>query len=202
MALPTDWIKTRLVWSSSDSRQYEIIIYHLPVSGPSPPTNQTYAQNFADAVDQQVGAAAKAIIVSSCEYTGVVCSLHSGGEVFVAASDANNGPGQINGDHLPAQDAVVIQKGANASGRPGRGRWFIPLVPEAQTVGNQLTSGGVTAYDTFRGVLEQLIALPGGDTWGLGHYSRKNVSIIPVTFTKTVRFLKQLDRREVHPLYS
>lgn len=54
--------------------------------------------------------------------------------------------GNVDGPALPPTNAVVIRKKTPAAGRKYRGRWFVPAVPAAYTVGGTLTVDGAAAY--------------------------------------------------------
>lgn len=198
MALPVNRAKANLVVSSPTELQYEMVCWYYSADAPDLP-NQDSVQDLADQLDAVYGPLLKAVLTASCNYNGVAVSANIGGGTYTAIGNTHFGVGTLSGDFQPPQVAAVVRKGSDDPGRSGRGRWFLPLVPEVLTLGYGLTGAGQTAYNTLAAAL---IANQGagGTTWIAGLYSRKNMTIHELNFAYVSGLLKRFGKRELHPL--
>lgn len=91
--------------------------------------------------------------------------------------------GGVSGEDAGAQECALVTKYTATTTRRGRGRMYIPFVPESFINSGKITTDARTLYeDNFRPLLSDLLEFgSGGDAYA-GVYSRTAAEFYPMTF--------------------
>lgn len=200
MPLPNEYAQVRLVVADPGGIESEIVGWYVPSGSPTPPLDLTYANSFAAALAGALAGPMKGVLTGPSLYVGCFVRMNFSGVVYTAISRAGAGGGAAGAvDFLPQQNAAIIGKFSNVPGRPGLGRWFIPLVPESFTSGPKVNALGLAAYTGLANALAGNLAV-GPDTWNPAHRSRKNDTLLPIVSTVAKEDIKSQDRRSLQLL--
>lgn len=198
MALPANYINARVVYRSPQ-KEVAINVLWYDLSG-EPADPSVAATSFATAIGTAIGTEADNILTTASNFLGVQVALTTGGGTYVAFTGGGAVTGLVAGDELPSYAAVLIQKRTGAAGRPGRGRWYIPFVPELLTNEGIIEPGSVAAYDDL-GIAYFLEHTEGGVTATPAHYSPTDDVLYPILSVQVVSVLATQRRRRLRQSY-
>lgn len=106
------------------------------------------------------------------------------------------GNGTVGEESLPPSVAGVISRFTNSNQRTGRGRIFLPAVPETWHQNGGLNLAGQAAYAAFAPILDLPITLAGGSVLDPVLFRRPNTAVrVEGTQVRTV--LRSQRRREI-----
>ena len=121
------------------------------------------------------------VLANNWSVLGAKISVNNG--VYTTVNDViESHAGTGGATSLPAESAVIVQAQCEVAGGSGKGRLFMPAVPEALTDGSRLSSGGTTTYQAIPDLLNAFIGGPPGTQWRSCVYSRKNNALQRVKF--------------------
>lgn len=106
------------------------------------------------------------------------------------------GNGSVASSSLPPSVAGVISRFTNASGKKGRGRIYVPAVPDLWHLNGQLSQAGLNAYDLFRPRLDLPTTLAGGIALEPVLFTRPN-TVVFVEGSLVRNILRSQRRREI-----
>lgn len=104
--------------------------------------------------------------------------------------------GDIAEDSLPPSVAAVIGRYTLVPGPGGRGRIFLPAIPQSWNDAGLLSVAGVTAMTDLQQFMAESITPLAGNTFEPVLWKRPNLAL-PLTDTKIQRVLRSQRRREV-----
>jgi len=106
------------------------------------------------------------------------------------------GAGTVVSESLPPSVSGVISRFTNSALRTGRGRIFVPAVPEIWHENGQLTAAGVAAYQGFSPILDLPMAVPFVGEFDPVLFRRPNTAV-NVEGTAVRSILRSQRRREI-----
>jgi len=125
-------------------------------------------------------------------YGRIVAPTKSRGEELILGTPS----GDILEDALPPSVAGVISRYTLVPGPGGRGRVFVPAVPETWNSSGLLSQAGVDAYEELAQFMSATITPQAGHVFEAVLWKRPNIAL-PVTDTVTQRVLRSQRRREI-----
>lgn len=125
-------------------------------------------------------------------YGRVVSPVKSRGEEVILGTPS----GEVLQDSLPPSVAGVISRYTLLPGPGGRGRVFVPAVPETFNEEGRLSAAGVDAYEELAQIMQSVITPLAGNTFEAVLWKRPNLAL-PITDTVTQRVLRSQRRREI-----
>ena len=165
-------VETVFTWV--DGREVAECVVHHYVDEPG---TATPPEALGDIVAKLMGFGEDATQYCMCDTTGFVgCSsrilpgfTHSGRIISAFASQN----GTVSGENVGAQEAVVMTKYTDTSTRSGRGRVFIPFVPESFVNSGCVTTEAKTTLETYWDkIILDSFSFEGGGTCKPCVYSR------------------------------
>lgn len=179
-ALPGTYCRALVIYGNDDSGSDPFVnILWFNMAGVAADW-QAAAEDLAAALDTAISPVAINCLAADARYIAVKVEMAVAAVSYTAANNANAQVGQVLGDSCPDYVAAVIRKKTARGGRTGRGRWFMPCVPEAFTNTSALTPGAVTSYgllaDTY---VDTYVA--GGVTFVAAHWSPTDLVFEPLT---------------------
>lgn len=103
------------------------------------------------------------------------------------------GPGQ-NGsvDDIPSFNSIKVEKRTGGGGRTGRGRMYLPPLPENRISGSNLDADGLTAVQGFIAcIVGKFVGATKTSDWEIGVLSRK-ATVLPSTPDDRFRGIRTL----------
>jgi hypothetical protein len=172
MAVPNPHLKVNIVTHSKDIGQFQTVLWY---DGPPAPTvDATYIASARASFDAWIPGDMKSIIAADAVYDGYVVTIVDGGGIsFTFTSTLGAAVGVVAGDTEADFVATCIRKITGHAGKTGRGRWFLPCVPESWLDDNRLTAPALTAYDLVAADFTTNRTI-GGDVWIPTLYSQKD----------------------------
>lgn len=140
--------------------------------------------------------------VLSTEWSWMAVEVKDPRTTQLWASDAVDveGAGTLAGSPLPPSVAVVVSRKSTFPGRRGRGRIYIPAVPESYHENGKLSDAGFAIYKAWSDVFHEATTdtILGVDvTKTPAVWSRLNQTAYPVQAAITRKILRSQRRREI-----
>lgn len=179
MAKPVNYIRMLVKFACPSKAQMWCTLYYATAGGYSGSLNGIErALAVLDQFSTQVVPKFADCLTTECSVSGVICELHSPEGVFTQGlyTDVS---GTVGGDTCPSYTAVVIQRRTNVPGKSGRGRIYVPCVPEASTDDSYLSD--LTKHQAL--IVALMINMDVEETTFVPqHYSPRLDSMTPVAF--------------------
>lgn len=137
--------------------QASCILYYTPDVGSGEPDFENMPM-IADAVHAHFSGAIQGIINVGTEFLGVDVIYATTDVRWEASSTEGAVAGEVVGDPLPEEDAVVVQRRTGLPGRGKSGRVFLPFVPETFATDSALTAGALVEYKAFALKMSEFVA--------------------------------------------
>lgn len=125
-------------------------------------------------------------------YGRILAPVKSRGEEITLGAAS----GDVLEDALPPTTCAVIGRYTLVPGPGGRGRIFLPAIPESWNDAGILSVAGVTALTDLQQFMAESITPLAGNTFEPVLWKRPNLAL-PITDTKTQRVLRVQRRREI-----
>lgn len=145
MALPNHYSQARVLFRSPQKDTAINVLWYEHDGAPADP--QVFADAMAAQLDIDIAGLARACLTVASAYVGMYVITNTTGGAFTGFANANAGVGTSGGDELPSYAAAVIQKRTSVGGKQGRGRWFVPFVPELFTDESLIEGASLAQYD-------------------------------------------------------
>lgn len=189
------YVKGTLVITSPQKDHFFNIFYWVPDQDPTW-TGNAYvdAATFGTDAGLHISAPLLPCLTMNTYIAGLNVELVKNDIVYDVGSGIGLN-GEVNGDELPDQNCVVVQKRTALPGKSGRGRWQVGPVPESLTDENRLTTSGqgfflpvATAWCTSFNSL--------GANWTPHLFSKKNNTLTPITVCYPDILIGSIDGRK------
>lgn len=198
MAFPTHYAQARILMRSPQNSTGINILWFQPSAPPADPAAD--ALTLAEDIDDAVNGLVKACLTTNSSYQGTVVTVNSTGGAFTQFVNTNAGVGIVGGDELPSYAAAVIQKRTSTAGKEGRGRWYVPFVPETMTDEGLLTEAAEESYQLLGEAYKTNYTI-GGVTYECSHWSGKLEVMLLITSVNAQAILGTQRRRRLRGNY-
>lgn len=179
MPLPSgSWVRAHLFFRIQDEEAQTTLWFKPSASFPGGFDIKAYTTELYGVISALYGA----VMSNTCVLRGGIIYVNNGS--YVASKTITTSvTGTVVQDSLPGQDAAVVRLHTATGGRKGRGRLFLPGVPETFATESRINATGVTAYEAF---IAGLMAMPTQEDlspsidWQM--FSRTDSTLRPVTY--------------------
>lgn len=194
MPLPQNYATARVVMRSPQKDAAINVLWWIADGETATPAQD--AQALAGEIASVVAPAIKAVLCTSSAYVGVQVALKANGDIFTAFSNILSGNGSVVSDELPSYCAALIQKRTSGGGRQGRGRWYIPFVPEELVEESTFNAGTLALYDAVATAYAAAHNV-NGVSYTPAHYSKFDDTLYAIQFTTVIPIMATQRRRRL-----